>query len=239
MILQTEDLTKQFGGLVAVNHVSLTVGSGEIYGLIGPNGAGKTTFLNLIAGAYKPNEGVVRFQGRDITGSAPERVCRMGVARTFQVPHRFAEMTALENVAVTATFGNCSKNVDPYGLAEEMLDFVGFPMPKDTLAGSLSTTQLKRVDLARAMASDPKLLLLDEPAAGLTPGEVEDSVRLFRDIRDRGVTIIVVEHLMKMIMAVCDRMVVLNYGRKIAEGTPEEIKSDQTVIDAYLGESFA
>jgi branched-chain amino acid transport system ATP-binding protein len=210
---------------------------GEIYGLIGPNGAGKTTLLNTIAGVYKPNEGQVRFLGADISNLAPEKVTRRGIARTFQSPHSFAKMTALENVMVAATFGCREVEAKPYEFAEKMLDVVKFPMEKDVSAKSLNVTQLKRLDLARALACKPKLLMLDEPASGLNPSEMDDYMGLFRSIRDMGITIIIVEHLMRMIMAICDRMLVLNYGSKIAEGTPMEIRSNPVVIDAYLGTS--
>jgi branched-chain amino acid transport system ATP-binding protein len=237
MILQLKDVTMRFGGLVAVNRVSLGVEAGEIFGLIGPNGAGKTTLLNIIAGVYKPNAGAVKFGGQDITGLTPERICRKGIARTFQVSRRFAKMSARDNVVVAATFGNRGAVKNPRALAEEMLAFVQFPMSEETVTKNLSATQLKRLDLARALATDPELLLLDEPASGLTPSEVQDYMALFRKIRDKGITIIVVEHLMRMIMAICDRMLVLNYGKEIAVGTPDEIQKNQKVIDAYLGES--
>jgi branched-chain amino acid transport system ATP-binding protein len=238
MILQAEGVVKRFGGLVAVNRASMSVEEGEIFGLIGPNGAGKTTLLNVIAGVYRPNEGTVKFHGEDITGSSPEKVCRRGIARTFQISRKFAKMSVFENVLVSATFGTRVEGKDPRLLAEEALEFIEFSVPKHALAGSLSTGQLKRLDLARALASKPALLLLDEPASGLTPAEVEDSMELCRKIRDCGITIIVVEHLMQMIMGICDRMVVLNYGEKIAEGTPDEIAKDERVIDAYLGEEY-
>jgi len=237
MILQLDGVTKRFGGLVAVNQVSLEVQEGEIYGLIGPNGAGKTTLLNTIAGVYKANEGRVRFLGTDISNLTPEKVTRKGIARTFQAPQSFGKMTAIENVIVAATFGCKDAETKPRAFAERMLEVVKFPMDKNTPVKSLNVTQLKRLDLARALSCKPKLLMLDEPASGLNPSEMDDYMGLFRGIRDMGITIIIVEHLMRMIMAICDRMVVLNYGSKIAEGTPSEIRSDQKVIDAYLGTS--
>ena len=239
MILQLEDVVMRFGGLVAVNRVSLGVEAGEIFGLIGPNGAGKTTLLNVIGGVYRPNAGTIRFRGEEITGLTPERICRKGIARTFQVSRRFAKMSALDNVIVAATFGNRGVVKNPRALAEEMLEFVRFPMPQETLAKNLSATQLKRLDLARALATEPELLLLDEPASGLTPSEVQDYMGLLEEVKGKGITIIVVEHLMRMIMAVCDRMLVLNYGERIAVGTPDEIQKNQKVIDAYLGESVS
>jgi branched-chain amino acid transport system ATP-binding protein len=239
MILETENITKTFGGLVALSNVSLSVKEGEIFGLIGPNGAGKTTLLNVIAGVYKPASGIVRLKGEEITGASPETICRKGLARTFQICQPFPKMTVLENVLVAAVFGNRQPLANPRARAEELLEFVGVSMPKDTLARNLNTVQLKRLDLARALASNPELLLLDEIAAGLTPGELLELMDLVRKIREsRGITIVVVEHVMKMIMGISDRVAVLQYGQKIAEGTCDEIARDQKVVDAYLGEKY-
>lgn len=239
MILETEGITKTFGGLVALNKVSLSVNPGEIFGLIGPNGAGKTTLLNVMAGVHKPSAGVVRFKGEVITGLSPEAICKKGISRTFQICQPFPKMTVLDNVMVAAVFGNRKKVADPRARADETLRFVGVSAPKDTLARNLNTMQLKRLDLARALASDPELLLLDELAAGLTPGELLELMDFVRQIRDkRGTTIIVVEHVMKMIMGISDRVAVLQYGQKIAEGTCAEIAMDKTVVDAYLGEKY-
>jgi branched-chain amino acid transport system ATP-binding protein len=237
MVLQIENAVKRFGGLTAVDCVSLRVEEKEIFGLIGPNGAGKTTLLNVVAGVYKPNAGTIKFQGEDITGLRSERICRKGIARTFQICQPFPKMTALESVMVGAIFGNSSPLQKPKVRAEKFLDYVEFPMPSDTLAASLNTVQLKRLDLARALASHPKLILLDELGAGLTPSELDDLINLIRRIRDSGITIVIVEHLMKVIMAICDRMAVLNHGEKIAQGAPNEIAEDPSVIDAYLGSS--
>lgn len=235
MVLQIDNAVKRFGGLTAVDRVSFCVEEKDIFGLIGPNGAGKTTLLNIVAGVYKPNAGTIKVQGEDITGLSPENICKKGIARTFQICQPFPKMTALESVMVGAIFGDSSPLKKPKVKAEEMLDFVEFPMRLDTLAASLNTVQLKRLDLARALASNPKLILLDELGAGLTPNELDDLIILIRRIRDSGITIVIVEHLMKVIMTICDRMVVLNHGEKIAQGAPNEIAEDPGVIDAYLG----
>ncbi len=238
-LLEVEHLTKRFGGLVAVNEVSLQVNPGEIVGLIGPNGAGKTTLLNVIAGVYRPAGGHVRFKGKDITGHSPESLCRRGLARTFQISQPFPKMTALENVLVAAVFGRRGRPDDPRRAAEAQLRFVEFSMPTSTPARSLNTVQLKRIDLARALASGPELLLLDEIAAGLTPAELSDLMGLIQRIRaERGVTIVVVEHVMRMIMGICDRIAVLQYGQKIADGPRDEIAQDAKVVEAYLGEKY-
>lgn len=238
MILQLENIVTMFGGLKAVNRVSVTVEKGEIFGLIGPNGAGKTTLLNVIAGFYKPNQGKVLFQGKNITGFSPEKVCNIGISRTFQVPRKFHKMTMLENVLVASTFGIQRPDKSPMQLAQEALEFVKFQKPSNTSANTLNAAELKRLDLARALASKPSLLLLDEPASGLTPKELESLMTLVLQISGTGITIIVVEHLMKMIMNICNRMAVLVYGEKVAEGSPDEICKDRRVIEAYLGEEY-
>lgn len=240
MILEIEAVTKRFGGLVALDNVSLNVEEGEIVGIIGPNGAGKSTLLNVIAGVHKPNSGVVRFRGERISGMQPDKICHKGIARTFQIPHSFPKMSPFENVLVAATFGNGASNSEqnPRQLTREVMDFVGFPIDEQTTAASLNTCQLRRLDLARALASQPHLILLDESAAGLTPMELADLQELILKIRSRGITVLIVEHLMRLIMQLCDRIVVLQYGKKIAEGSPEDIVNNQAVTDAYLGEKY-
>lgn len=235
MILETKSVCKRFGGLQAVKNVSLSVEEGQIFGLIGPNGAGKTTFLNTIAGVYKPESGRVIFKGNEITGFSSDKICHAGIARTFQIVHSFPQLSVRQNVMVGAIFGNRKSAKNPEEKADEMLDFVEFPMSHDTLAQELNTIQLKRLELARALATDCDLILLDEVAAGLTPAELDDLSVLIRKIRDKGITIIMVEHLMKLIMGVCERIAVLYYGEKIAEGTPHEISNDEKVAEAYLG----
>jgi branched-chain amino acid transport system ATP-binding protein len=235
-ILATSDLTKRFGGLVALDRVSLSVEEGEILGLVGPNGAGKTVCLSCIAGALRPDGGKVVFRGTDVTGWSPERMCRFGLARTFQIPQPFAKLSAIENVLVSAQFGAPAGRESPLEIARECLEFVGFPRSEETPVSTLNTVELKRLDLARALASRPKLLLLDELAAGLMTGQLGELIEIIREIARRGITIIMVEHVMRTILDLCDRLVVLNYGRKIADGPTEEVASDERVIDAYLGE---
>jgi len=238
MILQTEGVVKRFGGLVAVNDVSLHVDVGEIVGLIGPNGAGKSTLLNVIAGVYRPEGGAVRLGDTLITGWPPQRICKNGVARTFQISHPFPKMTVLENVQVAATFGAGLSLKDARTRAAEMLDFVGFPASYGTLVANLNTGQLRQLDLARALASRPRLLLLDEAGAGLRSGELSQLQQTVLKVRDSGISILIVEHLMQLIMSLCDRVAVLHYGKKIAEGTPAQIVEDARVRDAYLGEQY-
>ena len=238
MILDAQNITKVFGGLTAVNRVTMQVGAGDIVGLIGPNGAGKTTFLNSIAGTFSPTEGTVHFAGENATGASADIMCRRGLSRTFQIPRPFPKMTALENVMVGAVFGANYSSDKPARLrAQEALDFVKFPLDIHTRADHLNAVQLKRLDLARAVACGPKLLLLDELASGLTPGELDAMMELILKIRDTfGVGIVVVEHIMKVIVGICERVLVIQYGTAIAEGTPMEVMRNPQVIEAYLGE---
>ncbi len=235
-VIETNELTKRFGGLVAVNRVSMVVGEGEIVGLIGPNGAGKTTLLNAIAGLDPPTSGSVHFMGRETTGLPPEQMCHMGLSRTFQIPRPFPKMTALENVMTAAIFGNRHAPVnDPVNHSRAQLELVEFPMAEDTPCEMLNTVQLKRLDLARALASQPKVVLLDELAAGLTFADLTDLMTVIRKIRDKGTTVLMVEHIVQVIMNLCDRLVVIQFGNKIAEGPTQDVARDPKVEKAYLG----
>jgi len=237
MILQVENVNKLFGGLQALSDVSLELPEGEILGLIGPNGAGKTTLFNVINGVYPPNEGKIIFRGKDVTANKPYRVAKMGLARTHQIVQPLNELTVRKNVMVGACFGQ-----EDHGLAEasviaaDTLELVGLDDKIDHLAGSLNVAQKKRLELARALASRPALLLLDEVLAGLNPSEIASMVKTIGIIRDQGVTIIMIEHVMHAVMNVSDRIIVLDYGVQIAEGTPDEISNDKAVIEAYLGD---
>jgi len=238
-MLEGEKVTKYFGGLAAVSQVDFHVEKGEIFGLIGPNGAGKTTLFNLISGAFTPKSGVIKFKGKKISGLKPHKICRMGMARTFQEVKIFPNMPALQNVALGALFGTPKKNVstaEAARRAEELLDFVGFSVPKTVPAGGLTLVNQKRVEVARALATEVDMLLLDELMAGLTPTETADSMELVTRIRDRGITVFMIEHVMKAIMGVCDRIMVLHHGEKIADGTPKEIATSKKIIEVYLGE---
>ncbi|MBA7678238.1 Lipopolysaccharide export system ATP-binding protein LptB [subsurface metagenome] len=237
-ILEGEKVTKHFGGLAAVSQVDFHVDQGEIFGLIGPNGAGKTTLFNLISGAFVPKPGVIKFKGEEISGLKPHKICRMGMARTFQEVKIFGGVPAIQNVALGAMFGT-PKGMSPSEAtkeAGELLDFVGFSVPKTIPAGGLTLANQKRVEVARALATKAELIMLDELMAGLTPTETAEAMELVTKIRDRGVTVFMIEHVMKAIMGVCDRIMVLHHGEKIADGTPKEIATSKKVIAVYLGE---
>ena len=238
-LVEGKGVTKNFGGLTAVSDIDFYVDKGEILGLIGPNGAGKTTLFNLISASLTPKPGKIYYQGKNITGKKPYQVCRMGIARTFQTVKVFSNMSVLDNVRVASLFGNVKRpsGAEATKEANELLDFVGLPESvRNTPAKDLTLGNQKRLEVARALSTKPELLLLDELMAGLNHTEVSEAMEDVREIRDRGVTIIMIEHVMKAIMNVCDRIIVLNYGKKIAEGTPTEIANSKTVIEVYLGE---
>lgn len=248
-LLELSNIGKQFGGLHALNDVSLHIGRGEIYGLIGPNGAGKTTLFNVITGLYQANSGEFRFNGRSYQKGAPHVLAEAGIARTFQNIRLFANLTALENVMIgrhvrtrAGVFGALLRNkaarIEEKSCQErarELLRYVGIGKPAHTLAKNLSYGEQRRLEIARALATEPLLLALDEPAAGMNATETESLKALLQDIRATGITVLLIEHDVKLIMGLCDRVAVLDYGRKIAEGVPEEVRSNPAVIAAYLG----
>ena len=237
LLLQVQGVTKRFGGLQALTQVTFDVPKGQILGLIGPNGAGKTTLFNTINGVYHPEEGRILFQGSDVTNKKPYHLAKMGMARTHQIVRPLNELSVRENVMVGACFGHEDQNLGKAEkIANEVLGFAGLASRADQLAGSLNVAQKKRLEMARALASHPHLLLLDEVLAGLNPSEVDGMIQTVLSIRDQGVTIIMIEHLMKAVMNVSDRILVLDYGTQIAEGTPGEIVSHPKVIEAYLGD---
>jgi len=237
-VLEGKGVTKYFGGLAAVFDVNFHVDQGEVFGLIGPNGAGKTTLFNLISAALAPKSGIIKFKGENITGLKPHQICRLGVARTFQTVKIFANLPVLDNVVLGSLFGtsNAISSADAEREATELLEFVGLSAVKATPAKDLTLANQKRLEVAGALATKPELLLLDEIMAGLNPAEVAQAMELVTRIRDKGITIIMIEHVMKAIMSVCERIMVLHHGRKIAEGTPQEITTSKIVIKVYLGE---
>ncbi|KGR91165.1 ABC transporter [Ureibacillus massiliensis 4400831 = CIP 108448 = CCUG 49529] len=249
MVLEVKNMTKNFGGISALTDVSFSINEGDIFGLIGPNGAGKTTMFNMITNIFEPTSGEIIFKGENITGLKPFKITEKGICRTYQNIRLFSQMSALNNVMVgghsqtrsgvfssvfrTKTQRNEEKMLQEK--AEELLDLVGLLEHKDTIAENLAYGQQRRLEIARALASNPKLLLLDEPAAGMNEKETDSLYDLIKMVQSRGITVLIIEHDMPLVMKLCDRIAVLNFGEKLAEGTPEEIQNNEAVIEAYLG----
>ena len=235
-ILNAEGVRKNFGGLAAVDNVDFDVNQGEIVGLIGPNGAGKTTFFNLISGAIPLDSGTIVFNGVKISGRKPHQICRLGIGRTFQVAKNFPGMSVRENAVIGAMFGKKGQTrKQAEHSVDQILEFVGLPDMRERHIPDLTLASQKRVEVARALATKPTLLMLDETMAGLNPAEVEEGMELIRKIRESGITVIMIEHVMRAIMSICDRIIVLHHGAKIASGTPEEISTNKAVVEVYLG----
>jgi branched-chain amino acid transport system ATP-binding protein len=240
-LLVCAEVSKRFGGLQALKNVNFTVNSGEIVGLVGPNGSGKSTLLNLISGVYKPDSGQILFLGDDISKLPPYKICTKGITKTSQTVQSFPEMTAVENVLTSVLFNKEKSEAKSEGRlrAQELLAFVGLSKEKfDIPAKNLNVVELRRIQLAKALATSPKLLLLDELLTGLTPKESDEAIELIKLINNQGVTVLIVEHVMRVIMGLCNRVIVLQHGEKICDGTPKQVCSDENVVKVYLGKRF-
>jgi branched-chain amino acid transport system ATP-binding protein len=241
-LLRCTEVSKRFGGLQALKAVDLTVNKNEIAGLVGPNGSGKSTLLNLISGVYKPDSGKILFLNEDISKLPPYTICSKGITKTSQTVQSFPDMTAIENVLAGVFFAQkkLSDKTEPLPKAKELLEFVGLNKEKfDLPAKNLNVVELRRVQLAKALATMPKLLLLDELLTGLTPKESKEAIELIRLINKKGITVLIVEHVMRVIMGLCDHVTVLHHGEKIFEGTPKEVVNDERVVKVYLGKRFS
>ena len=236
-LLEIRNVSKHFGGLAALTNVTYEVNKGEILGLIGPNGAGKTTLFNVVNGFYPPTEGEVFFKGEKVSHLKPHQICKRGMGRTFQVVRPLQRMTTLDNVIASA-FLRAKSKAEATTMAFESLQFTGLYEDRNAVSKGLPLGKRKKLEITRALATQPEMLLLDESFAGLNPSEQNDLVEIIRKVRERGITIMVIEHHMKVIMSISDRIVVLNYGEKIAEGNPKEIGNNPLVIEAYLGEAI-
>ena len=236
-ILSVDRVSKHFGGVLAINNLSFNVYPGEVVGLMGPNGAGKTTLLNVIAGVYKPDSGAIKFRGNTITGLPPYKICHLGIARTYQIPQPFVNLTAMQNVLLASTYARRRSKDAAEAEAAEALYNVGLADKKDILAKDLLVVTLKRLELARALATSPLLLLMDEVAAGLNEVEIPQVLDILKEVRKMGITVILIEHIMQVMVEAVDRIIVIDKGGKIAEGVPKEIMENKKVIEAYLGET--
>jgi len=235
-ILSLEEISKHFGGVLAVKDISFEVHASEAFGLMGPNGAGKSTLINIMSGVYKPDSGTIKFKGHKINGLSPNRVCHLGIGRTYQIAKPFVNLTVLQNIVVAAEYGQDLGKADAEKEALKILHMVDLYGSKDVFARDLATITLKRLEMARALATNPSLLLLDEVAAGLTEEEIPKILDILKEIRNTGVTFLLIEHVMRVMVKAVDRIMVMDKGAKIAEASTKEIMKDRKVIDAYLGE---